>query len=268
VRALELNTALDDDRGGGVAFAEVHGRLAELQRQREATARDLATLDNQQQPADTGAVELLDALPVGTIALQGAPEPTLRRLFVAFQLQVRYDKHANWATLRVTLQEDRLDELLAVAGVITDPHQPPAHGDGTDDSPPFAHAVPVPGGTGNALANPQPAERLVGWPLRAGSRSMAAATGTLQERASVLGFGDLRGYLQARCDAGYSIPGSLWSLGWETGRCRRCWRGWGCGWRPAGSGWRPSGGGTPSRASPPAWPRWASPTWAPTWPIE
>jgi site-specific DNA recombinase len=147
VRALELNAALDEDRGGGVALAEVHGRLAELQRQREATARDLATLDNQQQPADSGAVELLDALPVGTIALQGVPEPTLRRLFVAFQLRVRYDKHANWATLRVTLQEDRLDELLAVAGAITDPQQPLAHGDGIDDSPPFAHASPVPGAT-------------------------------------------------------------------------------------------------------------------------
>jgi hypothetical protein len=145
VRALELNTALDDDRGGGLAFAEVHGRLAELRRQREATARELAGLD--EQPTDGGAVELLDALPVGMVALQGVPEPTLRRLFVAFQLQVRYDKHANWATLRVTLQEDRLDELLAVAGAITDPQQPPAHGDGTADGPLFAHASPVPGDT-------------------------------------------------------------------------------------------------------------------------
>jgi len=60
VRALELNTALDDhsDSGGGAAFAEVRERLAELQRQREATACDLAALDDQQ-PADTGAVELL-----------------------------------------------------------------------------------------------------------------------------------------------------------------------------------------------------------------
>jgi len=145
VRALELNTALDGDSGGGVAFAEVRERLAQLQRQREATARDLATLDDQQQPADTGAVELLDALPVGTVALQGVPEPTLRRLFAAFQLQVCYDKHANWATLRVTLHEDRLDELLAVAGAITGPQQPAFRGHEADDGPPFAHALPVPG---------------------------------------------------------------------------------------------------------------------------
>jgi hypothetical protein len=101
----------------------------------------------QQQPADTGAVELLDVLPAGAVALEAVPEPTLRRLFAAFQLQVRYDKHANWATLQVTLHEDRLDELLAVAGAITDPQGPPAHGDGTAGGPPFAHAVPVPGHT-------------------------------------------------------------------------------------------------------------------------
>jgi hypothetical protein len=147
VRALELNTVLDSDSGAGAAFAEVRGRLAQLQRQRQGAARDLAALDDRQQPADTGAVELLDALPVGIVALQGAPEPTLRRLFAAFQLQLRYDKHANWATLRITLQEDRLDELRAVAGAITHPHQPAAHGNGTDDGPPFAHAVPVPGHT-------------------------------------------------------------------------------------------------------------------------
>jgi hypothetical protein len=134
VRALELNTTLDGD-SGGAAFGEVRERLAELGRQREATVRELAALNDQQPPADTGAVELLDVLPAGAVALEAVPEPTLRRLFAAFQLQVRYDKHANWATLRITLHEDRLDELLAVAGAITDPQQPPAHGDGTANAP-------------------------------------------------------------------------------------------------------------------------------------
>jgi hypothetical protein len=120
----------------------------------------------QQQPADTGAVELLDVLPAGAVALEAVPEPTLRRLFAAFQLQVRYDKHANWATLQVTLHEDRLDELLAVAGAITDPQGPPAHGDGTAGGPPFAHAVPVPGQTTigkpqlSAAAGGHPAQKL------------------------------------------------------------------------------------------------------------
>jgi len=183
VRALELNTALDGDSGAGAAFAEVHGRLAELQRQHEATARDLAALGDQQQPADSGAVELLDALPVGTVTLEGAPEPTLRRLFVAFQLQVRYDKHANWATLQVTLQEDRLDELLALAGAITDPHQPPAHGDGTDDGPPFAHAVPVPGDTAMGKTPMSAATHGHEQALRMEAGFLVGSTGTVLDEA-------------------------------------------------------------------------------------
>ncbi len=35
----------------------------------------------------------------------------------------------------------------------------------------------------------------------------------LQERASALGFGDLRGYLQSRCDAGASVPRIATELG-------------------------------------------------------
>lgn len=36
----------------------------------------------------------------------------------------------------------------------------------------------------------------------------------LGERVRVLGFEDLRGYLQARCDTGYSIPWIATELGW------------------------------------------------------
>ena len=35
----------------------------------------------------------------------------------------------------------------------------------------------------------------------------------LQERVGALGFDDLRGYLQARCDAGHSIPQIATELG-------------------------------------------------------
>ncbi len=188
VRALELNSALDDDSGAGVAFAEVRERLAELGRHREASARDLAALDDQQPPVDTGAVELLDALPVGTVALEGAPEPTLRRLFVAFQLQVRYDKHANWAALRVTLQEDRLDELLTVAGAITDPQRPASRGPAADDGPPFAHALPVPGPTtmGNSHRTDAPVGRTV--VLQGGFRLASRRPGS----KTVKGMGECR----------------------------------------------------------------------------
>jgi len=66
--------------------------------------------------------------------------------------------------------------------------------------------VVVPGATGNAWANSKPAggcRRLV---LEGRFVLDNGRDRRLEERASALGFDDLRGYLQARCDAGYSIP--------------------------------------------------------------
>jgi hypothetical protein len=73
--------------------------------------------------------------------------------------------------------------------------------------------VVVPGGTGNAWANPQPAQtprRLV---LGGGFAVDGGRDRRLQERASALGFDELRGYLQERCDAGSSIPRMAVELG-------------------------------------------------------
>jgi hypothetical protein len=64
----------------------------------------------------------------------------------------------------------------------------------------------VAGGTGNAWANPQPAEtprRLI---LEGGFIVDGGRDRYLEDRVRALGFADLRGYLQARCDAGHSIP--------------------------------------------------------------
>ena len=74
-------------------------------------------------------------------------------------------------------------------------------------------AIAVSGETGNAWANPQPAEtprRLV---LEGGFGVDGGRDWRLEERAGTLGFGDLRGYLQARCDAGASVPGIAAELG-------------------------------------------------------
>jgi hypothetical protein len=71
----------------------------------------------------------------------------------------------------------------------------------------------VPGATGNAWATPQPAEtphRLV---LEGGFVVDGGRDRRLQERAQVLGFESLRAYLQARCDAGASVPGIAAELG-------------------------------------------------------
>jgi hypothetical protein len=67
--------------------------------------------------------------------------------------------------------------------------------------------------TGNAWATPPPAEtprRLV---LERGFVVDRGRDRRLEERARVLGFESLRAYLQARCDAGHSIPGIATELG-------------------------------------------------------
>jgi hypothetical protein len=73
--------------------------------------------------------------------------------------------------------------------------------------------IVVSGGTGNARANPQPAET----PRRLVLEDRFVVDGgrdrRLKERARTLGFGDLRGYLQARCDAGASVPWIATELG-------------------------------------------------------
>jgi len=73
--------------------------------------------------------------------------------------------------------------------------------------------VVVPGGTGNAWATPQPAEtprRLV---LAGGFVVDGGRDRHLEKRARELGFCGLWGYLQARCDAGHSIPRIAAELG-------------------------------------------------------
>jgi hypothetical protein len=53
--------------------------------------------------AGAQAIELLEALPVLPAGLLEAPEEILRRIFEWFQLQVRYDKQANQAHVRVAI---------------------------------------------------------------------------------------------------------------------------------------------------------------------
>jgi hypothetical protein len=73
--------------------------------------------------------------------------------------------------------------------------------------------VALSGGTGNAWANPPPAEtphRLI---LSGGFRVDGSHDRHLTERARGLGFEDLGAYMQDRCDAGASIPRIATELG-------------------------------------------------------
>ena len=73
----------------------------------------------QRPDADEKAVDLLELLPLLTPErLAAAPEALLRVLFERFQLQVRYHKPQNRATVRAALSDDSLDGLLASVDVI------------------------------------------------------------------------------------------------------------------------------------------------------
>jgi hypothetical protein len=109
VRMLE-----ERDDPGGTLFEQVARRLGELDRQQQAKLSELRTLDARRPERDAQAVELLELLPLLTPErLAAAPEPLLRTLFERFQLQVRYYKPQNRATVRVALNDDSLDGLLA-----------------------------------------------------------------------------------------------------------------------------------------------------------
>jgi hypothetical protein len=73
--------------------------------------------------------------------------------------------------------------------------------------------IVVPGGTGNAWANPQAAETRRRLVLAGGFAVDGGRDRRLEGRAAALGFDDLRAYLQARCDAGHSVPRIATELG-------------------------------------------------------
>jgi hypothetical protein len=108
VRTLEVR-----DDPGGTLFEQIARRLGELDREQQTKLAELRTVVAQRPDADAQAVELLELLPLLTPErLAAAPEPLLRAPFERFQLQVRYHKPQNRATVRVALSDDSLDSLL------------------------------------------------------------------------------------------------------------------------------------------------------------
>jgi hypothetical protein len=74
-------------------------------------------------------------------------------------------------------------------------------------------AIAVSGGTANAWATPQAAQTSRRLVLEGGFAVDGGRDRRLEERAGALGFDDLGAYLQARCDAGYSVPQLAADLG-------------------------------------------------------
>jgi hypothetical protein len=95
-------------------FEQIARRLGELHREQQAKLVELRAVAAERPGADEQSVDLLDLLPLITSErLATAPEPLLRALFERFQLQVRYHKPLNRATVRVALSDDSLSGLPA-----------------------------------------------------------------------------------------------------------------------------------------------------------
>ncbi len=201
----------------GKLFAQVHQEFYDLERQREQRRRELAALDERQ--ADADALELLDALPATSGRLAELPEPILRQLFQAFQLKVEYDRHANWATIQVTLRGDDLDGCKQRQPQRSALHQPRQREGARlreplrsrlfpmrSGYPPAPHALGLPPGTPSAWATP-PAARLRPYlTVKDGFRADGGQHHQLDQQARRLGFADLRSCLHALLDDGWSIP--------------------------------------------------------------
>jgi hypothetical protein len=73
--------------------------------------------------------------------------------------------------------------------------------------------IAVTPGTTKGWVNPQPAQTVRQLVIYGGFAVDDGRTRQLERRAQRLGFADLRGYLQARSDAGLSIPQLAAELG-------------------------------------------------------
>jgi site-specific DNA recombinase len=113
-QARLVRTLEERDDPGGTLFEQVARRLGELDRQQQTKLAELRAMVAERPQADAQSVDLLELLPLLTSErLAAAPEPLLRTLFERFQLQVRYHRPQNRATVRVALSDDSLDGLLA-----------------------------------------------------------------------------------------------------------------------------------------------------------
>jgi hypothetical protein len=93
------------------AATELFEHRSSLEDERLLKIQELSKLEILDVEAPPQAIELLDELPVIDLEPGSVPETSLRRLFEALRLQVRYDKLDNHAQCRVTLSDDGVDAV-------------------------------------------------------------------------------------------------------------------------------------------------------------
>lgn len=119
IRALEVTDEPDPD-----FIRHVRTRIAELKTERATKQAELDQLEAH--TLHRPNPQLLHRLPLGEPDLANLPEPTLRRLFEAFRLQIHYDKRTNTATCHLTLTAETLPAVAHITNTnLVRPTQPP-----------------------------------------------------------------------------------------------------------------------------------------------
>jgi hypothetical protein len=85
-------------------------RFAQIAKQRRAKTEELGTATTRSPQAKINT-NLVEELPTVQFDLLQLPEEHQRRLFDAFQLELRYNRHLHQLTLRVTVRADTIDAL-------------------------------------------------------------------------------------------------------------------------------------------------------------
>ncbi|WP_419997799.1 recombinase family protein [Streptomyces boninensis] len=110
-------TAPDSDPDAERAFRDaIRHEHAALGKQAQVLSRQLTELRTESAPTTPSPCNaaLLDCLPQIDIDLATLSEQTQRRLYDAFGLEIRYHRHREELTLRVSLAASLLDELVSV----------------------------------------------------------------------------------------------------------------------------------------------------------
>ena len=154
VRELREYRPVGDEDTDQQWRGQLRDSFAQIATERKRTETQLADLTDQKETVTSLNPALLDRLPIVQADLSRLPEDLERELFRAFQLQVRYHHPTRRVTLRTTLDERALRQLIATTGKIVNQDLPGATQETEAEPPPttvggasagFSLAVSAPG---------------------------------------------------------------------------------------------------------------------------
>ena len=111
---LEAFQSTGDDEIDNEWRNRLQHRFADVAKSRRRKIDELAQLDKDDKSATTVNPDLVDELPKINFALVSVPEDQQRRLFDAFQLELRYNRTRHELAIRATVRGDMIEELRTV----------------------------------------------------------------------------------------------------------------------------------------------------------